>query len=183
MKITSGFNGKEAALADLFASAFTDAEGEAEGAEIKHMVAALLATTPAADIVVFRAESGDQLIAAGIFTRLSFAQDQQEVFLLSPMAVATVHQGQGVGQRLLGHALAGLRNQGVDAVMTYGDPAFYGKLGFVPVTPQQVRPPLPLSMPHGWIGRKLAQDFTQGTAPVLQGESTCVAGLNRPNLW
>jgi putative acetyltransferase len=33
--------------------------------------------------------------------------------------------------------------------MTYGDPAYYGKVGFLPVAEHVVPAPFPLSMPIG----------------------------------
>ena len=101
------------------------------------------------------------------------------VFLLSPMAVATRWQGHGLGQRLLTHALASLREAGVDVAITYGDPAFYGKVGFEPLSQSIARPPLPLSQPEGWIG----QSLTKEPLAALSGTSICVAALNDPSFW
>ena len=101
------------------------------------------------------------------------------MFLLSPLAVATARQGFGIGQELLGQALEALRSDGVDVVATYGDPAFYGKVGFEPVSEDRARAPLPLSQPIGWIG----QSLSGGQLTPLKGPGTCVAALNDPALW
>jgi putative acetyltransferase len=95
------------------------------------------------------------------------------------MAVESGRQRSGVGQVLLCHALAALREEGIQIAMIYGDPNFYGKVGFMPVSEDQARAPLPLSFPHGWIGRSL----TEKQMPVLQGPSTCVSALNRSDVW
>ena len=54
--------------------------------------------------------------------------------MMAPVAVATAHQGKGIGQRLISHGLDALRREGVDIAVTYGDPAFHGRVGFKPVS-------------------------------------------------
>ena len=136
-------------------------------------------TTPKGDIQVFTAEDDGRLIGAAIFTRLRYADDPRCVFILSPMAVATDRQGEGVGQALLTHALSALRAQRVDVAITYGDPDFYGKTGFAPLLEATAPAPQPLSHPEGWIGQSLSE------APLtpLPGPSACVAALNDPAYW
>lgn len=179
MEITTGFAGRQQAIIDLFAAAFTASEGEDEGARIGGLARDLLADTPAADIRVFCAEDEGKVIGAAVFTRLAYSEDSRYVVLLSPMAVATERQRQGVGQALLAHALEALRSEGVEVVMTYGDLNYYGQVGFMPITKDRVRAPLPLSFPHGWIG----QSLIHREMPDLQGTSTCVSALNRADVW
>jgi putative acetyltransferase len=179
MDVFSGVAGREQAIIELFTATFTASEGADEGARIGGLVRDLLADTPSADIRVFRAEDGDRVIGAAVFTRLTFAEDHRRVVLLSPLAVATARQRQGVGQALLAHALEALRSEGFDVAITYGDPDFYGKAGFMPISERQARAPLPLSFPHGWLGRSL----TDGAMPDLKGASTCVPALNRTDVW
>jgi putative acetyltransferase len=179
LNMSSGSEGREQELAALFADAFTASEGRDEGVLIGGLVRDLLAGTPENDIFVFRAERGGSVIGAAIFTRLVFSQDAHVVFLLSPLAVRSEHQRQGVGQALLTHALEALRQDDVQIAMTYGDPDYYGRVGFKPVTQQQVRAPMPLSHPHGWIG----QSLSGGPMPALQGPSQCVPALRRRDLW
>jgi len=74
--------------------------------------------------------------------------------------------------------LEDLRSLDVDFVVTYGDPAYYGKVGFQPITEEFARAPLPLSQPHGWLGQSLT-----GRAAPIAGPSRCVRAFNRPELW
>ena len=67
----------------------------------------------------------------------------------------------------------------MDVAVTYGDPAFYGKVGFAPITEDQVRPPCTLSFPHGWLG----QSLTGRPLAPLKGPSRCVAALDKPEYW
>lgn len=179
MRYTSQIEGLEPQIVDLFSASFAASAGAEEGVLIADLVTKLLGDTCAQDRYVFVALDQTGLTGGVIFSRLTYAEDPRSVFLLSPMAVAKARQGQGIGQALLQHALAALREIGVDVVITYGDPAFYGKVGFQPMTQTFATPPLPLSHPEGWIGQLLGQrPFTP-----LKGRSTCVSALNVPALW
>jgi putative acetyltransferase len=179
MDFSNTVGGREQPIIDLFAATFTASEGAEEGALIGGFVARLLDSTPKQDIHVYTASDEGTLIAAAIFTRLTYAEDPRTVFILSPMAVATDRQGQGVGQALLTHALAALRAEGVDIAITYGDPAFYGKVGFASLDQAVAPAPLPLSQPQGWIG----QSLTGAALTPLRGACSCVEALNDPALW
>jgi len=139
----------------------------------------LLHGTPAPDIRVFRAEEAGRVIGAAIFTRLVYPGQAPSVMLLSPMAVAPDRQGRGVGQALLRHALDALRAEGVAVVLTYGDPGYYRRVGFAPVTAASVPPPLPLSIPEGWLG----QSLTGAAMPALSGPPVCAEALDRADIW
>ena len=95
------------------------------------------------------------------------------------MAVATEYQGKGYGQSLITHSLNELKKQNIALVMTYGDPKFYGKTGFVPVTESQIKAPQKMEHPHGWLGQMLDQT----SIPTLESKPTTVEALNKPELW
>jgi predicted N-acetyltransferase YhbS len=178
MKFTSDIP-QPKAIVDLFRATFTAAEGADEGAVIGDFVTALLSTTPAGDIFVFSAMEGSTVEACAIFTRLRFAEDTRNAFILSPMAVATAQQGKGLGQRLLRLAFERLRDAGVDVALTYGDINFYGRVGYQQIDETVAKAPLPLSYPEGWLATSLTEpEFTP-----LQGTATCVPALNDPALW
>ena len=179
MHFSTVLNGLEQQVIDLFSATFAASEGAGEGAIIGGLVRRLLAGTAPRDIRPFLAEEGGAVIGAAIFTRLTYAGDPRTVFLLSPMAVATERQGGGIGQALLRHALAGLRAEGVDVVMTYGDPAFYGRVGFRPLDVADAPAPHPLSQPEGWVG----QSLSDAEMTPLRGRPACVAALDDPGFW
>lgn len=179
MQLSTSYKHQVDEIGDLFMSAFTAAEGAQEGALIQRLVHNLLTQTPPSDIHVFTATEGKILIGGAVFTRLVYAQNSPAICLLSPMAVAPAHQRQGVGQALLHYALAELRIVGIDIAVTYGDPNYYKKVGFKPVSEDVLPAPLPLSQPEGWI----AQSLTEGDIPHLAGPSACVAALNNPHYW
>lgn len=171
--------GAEEQIADLFSATFTASEGAGEGALIRRLVSNLLGSTDPKDIYVFTAIDEGDCIGGAIFSRLTYADDPRAVFILSPMAISTNRQGEGIGQALLTHALPVLRDDGVAVAITYGDPAFYGKVGFSPLDQDTAASPLPLSFPVGWIG----QSLTDAPLHPLKGNCTCVPALNDPAIW
>lgn len=93
--------------------------------------------------------------------------------------MATAHQGKGIGQRLIAHGLDAFRQEGVEIAVTYGDPAFYGRIGFKPVAEADLPAPQPLNHPQGWI----AQSLTDAPLTPLRGPARCVAAFDDPALW
>jgi len=167
------------AIADLFASTFTASEGAGEGALIGALARRLIAETPTEDLRVVTAWEDGELLGGIFFTRLTYAGDPRTVFMMAPVAVATARQGQRIGQRLIAHGLDALRQEGVDIVVTYGDPAFYGRVGFKPVSEADLPAPQPLQQPRGWI----AQSLTDAPLTPLSGPARCVAAFDDPALW
>jgi predicted N-acetyltransferase YhbS len=166
-------------IEDLVAATFAASEGAEEGRLIGGLARDLLATTPAEELRVFLALEAGRVIGAILFTPLVFQDDPRRAMLLAPVAVATDRQGRGVGQALIAHGLDALRGEGVDVAVTYGDPAFYGRVGFRQITEETARPPFPLSLPHGW----LAQALDGGPLAPLKGPSRCAPALSDPAFW
>lgn len=179
MDLLAGYKGREQDIADFFSATFTASEGAEEGALIGNLARNLVNGTPDHDLFVFTAQRAGAIIGGIIFSRLSYDQDDRTVFVLAPVAVMTEQQGRGVGQRLLNHGLAVLKNAGVDAVVTYGDPAYYSKVGFSPMTETFAAAPFALSRPEGWLG----QSLTDREMTPLTGSSRCVDALNDPVFW
>ena len=179
MEMSDGSEGCEAAIVGLFRETFAASEGAEEGEVVSGLARDLLARTPASDLRVFRAEEAGRIIGAAIFTPLVYPGQAARVMLLSPMAVAPDRQGRGVGQGLLRHALEALRAEGVAVALTYGDPGYYRRVGFAPVTAADVPPPHPLSAPEGWLG----QSLTGAAIPGFSGVPTCAAALDRADVW
>ena len=179
MEFLTEHGGREVEIVDLFTATFTVSEGAEEGARIGQLVRNLLGCTAEKDLFVFTAEEDGAIIGGIVFSRLTYAQDERAVFVLGPVAVATVHQGKGLGQRLLAHGLAALRGAGVDIAMTYGDPNYYAKVGFLPISEADAQAPFPLNHPEGW----LAQSLTERAMAPPKGPSCCVEALNDPVFW
>lgn len=168
----------EAAI-ELVRTTFHQSEGEAEARAVSGLVARYFERFPRTDLRGFGAFDGDAFIGCLFFSRLHFTESEAQVFLLSPMAVHPDFQGKGIGQNLIHFAHHDLRQRGAQLAVTYGDPAFYSKTGYRPVTVSDLAAPHPLSMPQGWIAQSL-----DGTTPLhVPGPSTCVPELDSADLW
>ncbi|EEX94471.1 acetyltransferase [Vibrio orientalis CIP 102891 = ATCC 33934] len=165
-------------IIELFRKTFSDSEGPAEGQMIGELVNNLISETPDQDISVAVARDGSDIVGCILFTRLAF-ENESECFLMAPVAVRTDYQGKGVGQGLIQFGLTEMQNQGIKLAFTYGDPNFYSKTGFEPVSEQAFKAPLPLSFPHGWMAQSLGEEKIE----ALSGSSTCVPAFNQPELW
>lgn len=167
-----------AAIEDLFVSVFSASEGKEEGALVGNLAKELMARTDSRDLYGFVAVDSDRIVGAIFFSRLNCGADV-EVFILAPVAVRTEYQGQGIGQALINAGLRELKNRGVNAVTTYGDPAFYAKVGFQPVSQEVIAAPFDLSQPEGWLAQSLAGE---PLAP-MPGRCSCVKALDNPAYW
>ena len=172
-------NGNEhRAIAQLVESAFTDSDGAEEGALVGKLARDLFEQTKQRDLFSFVAEDDGKIIAAIFFSRIDQG-NEQSVFLLSPVAVHTNCQRQGIGQGLIRYGLQHLKGDEVSVVLTYGSPDYYAKVGFRQISVDAVRPPFELSQPHGWLGQSLAGEPIES----LSGTCTCVEALHDPALW
>lgn len=162
----------------LFRSVFTLSEGEQEGALIGNLVAELSSRIDNRDIICLGAHENKPVIGAIFFTRLHFSQDIQ-IYMLAPVAVSPEHQGKGIGQALINYGLDELRNRGVKVAITYGDPSFYSRVGFKPLSEDVIQAPLELSMPIGWLGQSLTDD----PVPTISERPRCVKAFDNPAYW
>nr|WP_237668022.1 GNAT family N-acetyltransferase [Vibrio sp. V43_P6S15P86] len=97
------------------------------------------------DLYVFiTQDESERMVGSIIFSHLSFPNDEN-IFLLSPVAVATDCQEQGVDQRLIKFGLATLKEKGVAVAITYWNINFYSKSGFAPISQDIIQAPLDLS--------------------------------------
>ena len=166
-------------LSIFFRDIFSSSEGPAEGELIGSLVRRLVSATPSEDVWTFVAREGGELAGAIIFSRLRFEQEAKTIVVLGPVAVATARQGKGIGQTLIAYGLAELRSAGVEIAVTYGDPGFYGKVGFEPMSEADVPAPYPLQYPEGW----LAQSLTDSPLAPLHGPSRPVKAFEDPVFW
>ena len=163
---------------DLFEEVFTASAGEEEGRLLKELVTKLVEETPQNDLLGFCARKSDHLVGAIFFSRLTLPT-QTLGFMLSPVAIATECQGKGIGQKLIRYGLDQLKANGIELLVTYGDPAFYSKTGFKQVSTELIEPPYTLSQPIGW----LAQMFNDRDIEPSHGKLGCVEAFNNPDYW
>ena len=166
-------------IVQLFEATFTASEGVEEGKVIGDLSRNLINETVSDDIFVFGAAENSSLEGCIIFTRLTYGSSKQNVFVMGPVAVASNAQRQGIGQKLIEYGLKQLQAEGVDVAVTYGDPGYYTKSGFVLVSEDQLPAPYNLQYPEGW----LAQSLTKEPLPHLDGPCQCVKAYQSPQYW
>jgi putative acetyltransferase len=162
----------------LFRNVFADSESPEEGALIEGVVRVLTDGMNGQDVVGFGARVQSGLLGAVFFSRMTF-DSRLKAFLMAPVAVHTEHQGKGIGQSLIQHGLNELTQSGVQFVATYGDPAFYSRVGFESISEQVIQPPFALSQPEGWLGRSLEGHDLKS----YSGRFICVKAFNNASLW
>ncbi|MEO8650705.1 MAG: N-acetyltransferase [Hyphomicrobiaceae bacterium] len=86
---------------------------------------------------------GDRLVAALRMTSITIG-GEKGALLLGPLAVDPQEAGRGYGRRLVAESLDAAREQGSKLVVLVGDTAYYGRFGFGPVPPGQIRLPGPV---------------------------------------
>jgi len=162
----------------LFTSVFTSSEGEEAGRLIGGLVSGLSSGIDNREIICFGTYADESIIGSIFLTRLRF-NVATKVYMLAPVAVGTRHQGKGVGQALISHGLDELRNRSVAVAITYGDPSFYSRAGFKPLSESVIQAPLKLSMPEGWLG----QSLTEEPIAAIRERPACVQAFNDPSYW
>ena len=112
------------------------------------------------------------------FTTCGVTESTDKVALLAPLAVAPAWQRQGIGTAIVRAGLQRLEDAGMTQVYVLGEPAYYGRLGFVPEA--GVAPPYPL--PAEWRGAW--QSMSLGSAePPRRGKLSVPQPWLQPALW
>lgn len=81
----------------------------------------------------FVAEAEGKLIGHIIYSRAKIVTSQKteiEVLTFGPLSVAPPYKGTGVGARLMRHSIAQARKLGYRAIVFFGHPDYYPRLGF-----------------------------------------------------
>ncbi|MEX2614561.1 MAG: N-acetyltransferase [Alphaproteobacteria bacterium] len=113
-----------------------------------------------------------------LFTTCGMDGKSDKLALLGPLAVAPACQRQGIGSALVRAGLQRLENAGVTQVCVLGDPAYYGRLGFIPE--EDVTPPYPL--PDEWRGAWQSIKLRHVELPC-RGRLVVPQPWRQPALW
>jgi len=76
-----------------------------------------------------------RLVGSILYAKAHIALDRGgtlPVIGFGPLSVLPAYQGRGVGSRLVEYTRELARQAGYTAILIYGDPAYYSRLGFVP---------------------------------------------------
>ena len=119
-----------------------------------------------------------RIVGHVIFTKCGVAGRSINAALLGPLAVAPAWQRQGIGSELARAGLRQMKSMDAGVVCVLGDPAYYGRLGFLPET--SVRPPF--SLPAEYDGAWQSQELGSKTASY-SGELSVPKQWLQPSLW
>ena len=114
-----------------------------DGPIIGRLLSALRAMPPSDCDLALVAEKDGTVVGSTLCTRslLDAPRRLVDVAVLSPLAVAPEHHGQGIGSALVRAAIEELSRTSVPLLFLEGDPAFYSRLGFVAGGPLGFRKP------------------------------------------
>jgi len=113
-----------------------------------------------------------RIVGHVIFTTCGVVGNSVNASLLGPLAVAPAWQRKGIGSAIVHFGFRWLEESDVNLVLVLGDPAYYGRLGFLPESVVEPPFPLPSEWDGAWQSRYLGQPMT-----------TCVGKLSVPPQW
>jgi putative acetyltransferase len=157
-------------------TAFSDEESEV----ISNLASDLSSETASRSIRSLIAEVDGQVVGYVSYSPIFLRSDASiSGYILAPLAVSPEHQKQGVGSRLISSGVDMLSADGVDVLLVYGDPEYYGRFGFREEIGRSFVPPYPLAYPFGWLGMMLDETAIPNTPLKFE----CAKALNDPDLW
>ena len=164
------------ALRDVFFNSFSEEEAPITYDVLINMISQ---ETAPASLCLGYVVDGEVKGAVG-FTPAYFDQDaDMSAYILAPLAVHSAHQSKGIATQLINHAKQTLLEQGVDAILVYGDPNYYGRHGFDAKLGQNFVPPYPLEFEFGWQAMML----TSKAPGEAKFPFTCAPALADETLW
>jgi putative acetyltransferase len=116
--------------------------------------------------------NSSQLAGHVIYTACSVVGSSHKAALLGPLAVAPAWQRQGIGSAIVRAGLRRLEDAGFSHVYVLGDPAYYGRFGFLPE--YGVAPPY--ALPAEWDGAWQSKSLSDAAKP-------CPGNLSVPKPW
>jgi len=119
-----------------------------------------------------------RIVGHAIFTKCGVVGNSVNAALLGPLAVAPTWQRQGIGSAIVCAGLRRLEDADVNLVCVLGDPAYYGRLGFLPES--LVKPPFPL--PAEWDGAWQSKNLGE-TTTLCAGKLSVPPQWRQPALW
>ena len=176
MRIRSADAADQKAIYELNHSAFDESEREL----VATLASDLLADDSTPETLNLVAEEAGRILGHVSFSPLySRSSSKASGYLLAPLAVLPSKQKTGIGSSLVREGLKQLGQWGVDLVIVYGDPAYYGRFGFDESAAKDYAPPFPLKYPFGWLALRLCERQRE----IEPFEVVCVPALNKPELW
>ncbi|MGY5955281.1 putative acetyltransferase [Kosakonia sp. BK9b] len=108
-----------------------------------------------------------QVIGYVAFSPVTVEGEELQWVGLAPLAVDDQYRGQGIARQLVYEGLDSLNEFGYAAVVTLGDPAFYGRLGFEKAAQYALRCRWPDSA-DAFLVHRLADDAFNGVSGLVE---------------
>lgn len=108
-----------------------------------------------------------QVVGYVAFSPVTVEGEELQWVGLAPLAVDEAYRGQGIGRKLVYEGLDSLNEFGYAAVVTLGDPALYGKLGFEPAARFDLRCRWP-GTDEAFQVHRLADDALNGVHGLVE---------------
>ena len=164
------------AIGMVIEKAFCDEENKL----IMNLVVELSEETISPSIKSLVAEVDNQVIGYVSFSPIFLKSDSSiSGYILAPLAVVPKHQKKGIGSNLIKSGIDMLTENGVGAILVYGDPDYYRRFGFKAEIGLSFVPPYSLQYPFGWKCMML----NETSIPEQPLQFDCVAALSKPELW
>ena len=163
-------------IRDVHRAAFSESEREI----VSRLAVDLLSETTTPPTISLVAETDGAVVGHVAFSPMSVDDGEHlQGYILAPLAVRPDHQRRRIGSLLIESGTQRLSGMGIDVVLVYGDPGYYGRFGFTVDAAERYVPPYGLQYPFGWQGLALSERGIP-ESPVRIG---CVAPLRDPALW
>ena len=169
LEIRESVPGESGAIESLYPEAFPDEN-------LLPLVRDLLQDPAVATSLVGVINS--RIVGHAIFTKCAVIGSNFSAALLGPLAIAPAWQRRGIGSAIVRTGLRRLEETDVSLLFVLGDPAYYGRLGFLPES--LIRPPYPL--PEEWDGAWQSQKLCDMGA-AYSGELSVPEQWRQPSLW
>ncbi|MTD41212.1 GNAT family N-acetyltransferase [Erwinia sp. CPCC 100877] len=111
-------------------------------------------------------DDNGQVVGYVAFSPVSVEGEERQWVGLAPLAVDEAWRGQGIARKLVFEGLDSLNEFGYAAVVTLGDPAFYGRLGFEMAANYNLRCRWSEAVAAFQV-RRLAEDALEGVSGLV----------------
>jgi putative acetyltransferase len=175
VKIRESVENDKMLIRKVHQNAFDQPEGEA----VSQLAIDLLEDRTAPPILSLVAEQDNEIVGNVIFSSVIIeGVEGVSAYILAPLAVTKLAQGNGIGTLLINKGLETLKERGAEIVFVYGDPDYYMRTGFK--AGHNLKPPHKLKYPEeAWMAQELVESILTKT----QGTVRCALSLSSPEYW
>jgi putative acetyltransferase len=160
----------------IYSSAFPKGESEI----VAKLAIDLLFENTTPQTISLVAEADDSIVGHVAFSPVGIDNNENfQAYILAPLAVQPDYQKNRIGSKLIEYGMQELSALGVNVVLVYGDPKYYGRFGFSADAAHQYTTPYKLQYPFGWQAIVLNECAIEKSPVAI----TCVTSLCDPNLW